>query len=349
MRDFSNYLNIINQNATNKYALATVIDVKGSAYRHEGATMLFSEYGNRIGTISAGCLEEDLSYHAVEVLEKHSSKIVTYDLSSEDDLTWGQSAGCNGTVTIYIEYVQSSTNHVWKEIEDQLSDGDSLICLKTMDHSTNIVIGLNLTTGDYFGNSTNVYLKRYLKDAIDSQEVDLKVFHDTNFGDLMIEFIKPKDTLYVFGAGHDVEPVVRMAAQLDFFIHVIDPRSHYCNKINFPNAHSLIVEHPTTYLERIEIPANSYVLIMTHNFNWDQQILNYFINNPTYYLGILGPRKRTSRLLVSENIPSWISSPVGVEIQAEGPEEISVSIAAELIQRKNLKCIRNQKQKKQLV
>ncbi|WP_255450413.1 XdhC family protein [Alteribacillus sp. YIM 98480] len=82
-------------------------------------------------------------------------------------------------------------------------------------------------------------------------------------------------------------------------------------------------------------PPDSYVLVMTHNFQWDQSILSYFIHHRPLYLGVLGPRRRTKRLLSSDTLPQWISSPVGVDIQGEGAEEISVSIAAELIQVKN--------------
>jgi xanthine dehydrogenase accessory factor len=349
MRKFYNFLNIINQNPTTKYALATIIHVKGSAYRHEGAKMLFCENGERYGTISAGCLEEDLSNHAIETIQNQTSKIVTYDLSSEDDLTWGQSAGCNGAVTIYIEYVQSHSNSVWKEIEQQLENGDSLVCLKTMDSTSNIIMGFNLISGQIIGIPVAANLKSYLIDAMDSMNGELSIFNSPNFGEIMVERLEPKDQLYIFGAGPDVEPVVRFASQLDFNIHVIDPRSAYCNENNFPNAHSLVIEHPETYIKQNKISQNSYVLIMTHNFNWDCKILDYFINNPPYYLGILGPKKRTKRLLSSEHVPSWISSPVGVPINAEGAEEISISIAAELVQMKNTKQANMNIRKKLLV
>ncbi|WP_102346421.1 XdhC family protein [Bacillus sp. Marseille-P3661] len=337
MRSILNYLNIINSNPTNRYALATIIHIKGSAYRHEGAKMLFSENGERFGTISAGCLEEDLSHHALEVIQSQGSKVLTYDLSSEDDLTWGQSAGCNGAVTIYLECVQSNFNLYLVEMEEQLKNGDSLLLIKVLDEHFNIVMGLNITTGKYYGNAVDDHLKKYLHEFNGIQQGDVMLCKDRLYGEVIIEKIEPKENLYIFGAGPDVEPIVNVASKLDFVINIIDPRSDYCNKSNFPKANSLIIDHPDSYLKHNKVPENSYVLIMTHNFNWDRNILRHFINDPPYYLGILGPKKRTQRLLANENVPTWISSPVGLEINAEGAEEIGISIAAELIQMKNAK------------
>jgi len=91
------------------------------------------------------------------------------------------------------------------------------------------------------------------------------------------------------------------------------------------------VEFPEIYLQNNSLPINSLVLIMTHNFHWDQKILQILWTRPPRYVGILGPRKRTERLLDSRPIPSWIHSPAGIKIHAEGPEEIAISILAELI------------------
>lgn len=347
MRDFIDYLRIVKQNPERRYALATIIHVKGSAYRHEGAKMLFSESGERFGTISGGCLEEDLSHVAMEVIEHQSSKTIEYDLSSEDDLSWGQGAGCNGAVTIYVEYIQGDSNDVLQVVGDLLANGKSLLLLKTMDNSTNILVGMEIATGKYFGNTDDKRLKKLLENKISLKEMELS--HDDMYGEILIESLQPKEELFIFGAGPDVIPLVNTVSQMDFNVHVIDPRSNYCNELNFPNATTLTIEHPGSYLVKNSISHNSYVLIMTHNFNWDRTILNYLLKKFPYYLGILGPRRRTRRLLPNVDIPDWISSPVGLDIDAEGPEEISISIAAELVKVKNGKGVKTLKKSKSLV
>jgi len=329
------YLTIINKSPAIHYALATIIQVEGSAYRHEGAKMLFSETGERFGTVSAGCLEEDLSHHAMEVIKEKNSKVISYNTSSEDDLTWGQSAGCNGTITIYLEYVHAQTNQFLNELEKRLKAGERLILLKTIDPSFSIMMGLNTITEEYVGNPVIEPLKRYLQDFNETKNVQRCT--DPVYDDLIIERIEPKKKLYIFGAGPDVEPLVKLISTLDFEITIIDPREDYCNKGNFPNADTLIVEQPDLYLQHHDIDQNSYVLIMTHHFKWDRTILRYFIQHRPYYLGILGPLKRTKRLLGYSNVPEWIHSPVGLPLNAEGAEEISISIVAQLIQKKNSK------------
>ncbi|WP_019155202.1 XdhC family protein [Robertmurraya massiliosenegalensis] len=337
MRNFYNFLEIVNKHPNKKFTLATIIDVKGSTYRHEGAKMLFCENGDRFGTISAGCLEEDLFHRAMEVMEDQCSLKLTYDLSSEDVLSWGQSAGCNGSVTLYLEFMECNHDYVWKEMKDYLEMGESVICLRTMEESYDLIMGLNVSRNQFFGENGPVHFRHLMTEASKLQEEHVKIWNDPIYGELLIEVFQPQEHLYIFGAGPDVEPVVRLAANLEFIVHVIDPRSHYCNERNFPDAHSLVLQHPNTYIEQNELRRNSYVLVMTHNFEWDREVVESLLKEPPYYLGVLGPRKRMKRLLQRENIPTWISSPVGIEILAEGPDEISISILAELVQMRNLK------------
>lgn len=101
MKEFYRLLKVMKTNQHSPIALATVIRVEGSAYRRAGAKMLFVEEA-QYGTISAGCLENDLSYRAQEVMESKVPQTISYDLRAEDDLSWGQSAGCNGNITIYV-------------------------------------------------------------------------------------------------------------------------------------------------------------------------------------------------------------------------------------------------------
>jgi len=317
MNDLLRALEIMKKRPKERFVMATIFRVDGSSYRREGAKMLIDQSGNCYGILSAGCLEEDLVYRAKEVFHTNRSKTMTYDLRGEDDLSWGQGAGCNGSVHIYLE-ATSWEEDGWSKVEQKLQAGVSVISEKSLTGAGSTIWG---------------------------EDGEILYFTpETEDSPRFMERYQPRESLYIFGAGPDAEPIVDYVAKVDFSVRLIDPRSDRCNEKNFPHAAQLIVEFPDLYLQANKIPQNSFVLIMTHNFQYDQQILHHFISkeNPPHYLGILGSKQRTQRLLAPNPVPDWIHSPVGLMIGAEGPEEIAVSILAELIQcRKRIQNNRN--------
>lgn len=345
MNDFCRVLNSLKKEKEKIFAMATIVRVDGSAYRREGAKMLIDEDGSYYGTISAGCLEEDLIHQAKEVIEFLQPKIVNYDLRSADDLSWGQGAGCDGDIEIYIEPIGWEHNQLeqdtflWPYIDKHLTHGQSLVSVKSINGDSQGSIMLYYTDGKVLrgalGHKAEQILIPYLHQfSINRNKVKL-IYIDELQGDYLFEFYQPKDHLYIFGAGPDAEPLAELASRLDFLITVIDPRESRCNEKYFPKADSLITEHPDTFFNQHQIPFDSYVLVMTHNFNRDQKILNYLLKTPPKYLGVLGPMRRTERLLNDKASLSFIHSPIGLKIGAEGPEEISISILAEMIKIRN--------------
>lgn len=319
-----------------------MISVEGSSYRNEGAKMLIDEKGEFYGMISGGCLEEDLIHHAKEVLQWNKPKILTYDHTSENEVSWGPWSGCNGIIYIYIEETgwdmlkDTNGNSLWETIDHKLLLGHRVASLKLMDEENNnknllyyagdgeILYGL-----DDLKNSLLIYLKSFIKNEKKTEMVKIENQR------CLAEQYKPKEPLYIFGAGLDSEPLVEFVSKLDFSIRLIDPRSERFEKGNFSNVDQRIIEFPHLFLEKNDLPVNSFVLIMTHHFQWDQDVLEYFMKKPPKYLGILGSKKRKEKLFHDRPIPEWVHSPVGIEIGAEGPEEIAISICAELIKIRN--------------
>ncbi len=321
--------------------MATVIAVEGSAYRHEGAKMLIDAQGNIHGLISGGCLEEDLVHYANEVLQSGKPKNITYDLSSEDDLGWGNGAGCNGIIYVYIE--ETSWNGLWEKIEQKLLSLQRVVSVTFIDGENHQKNGIYYCEdGEFLNGSDSIgqSLVAHLENSI-ANEKKTKMITIANHERILIELYKPRERLYIFGAGPDTEPLVWLASKLDFTVYLIDPRRERFEQGSFSTAEQMIEEFPHVYLEDNELHPNSYVLLMTHHFQWDQRALKYLINKPPNYLGILGPKKRTARLLDPNPIPPWIHSPVGMDIQAEGPEEIAISICAELIKYRNMSETKN--------
>jgi xanthine dehydrogenase accessory factor len=305
MADFYHLLELIIQ--TDKpCALATIIRVEGSSYRKEGSSMLFWGDGSWIGLLSGGCLEQDLAHLALESMNRGIARIVHYDLRTEDDLTWGAGPGCNGNIQVLIEPIDASHKQQLRIVQNWLNQGKAVFGMKQWDMAGNV--------------QKSVYFL--------AEKEALPVFSNGNY----IQLFQPKRRLILFGAGPDTRPLCKLAADAGFCVQVCDWRPAFCKKEHFPAADACHVGFPSELMERLNVMSNDAVVVMTHHFQRDSELVNLLMSRPVRYFGILGPRERTSRLLQGLPIPAWLHSPVGLDIGAQGPEEIAVSIVAELIQ-----------------
>lgn len=329
MNDLFNILNAL-QVSKYKTVLATIINVTGSSYRKEGAMMLYIEDGTQIGLLSGGCLENDLAVRAEEVIVENTSRSIIYDMKSEDELSWGQSSGCNGIIEVLLEPVNHKFKQHLKRVDDYLKQGISVLHIKKLS-KLGTVLGYMFITqnqqcfGEWRGDIP-IQLNQ-LPSELKKGTILLENLSDRYF----IQVFSPKPRLIIFGAGPDVRPLVGFAAKTGFTITLTDWRPAFCQKTFFPDADDLIVEFPSSFLNHFPFSPNDYVLIMTHHFQKDQEILKTLLQKKLQYLGVLGPRKRTTQLLDGKDIPDWLHSPVGLPISAEGPEEIAISIIADLI------------------
>ncbi len=304
--------------------LATIIHVEGSAYRKKGATMLFLENAPPIGTLSAGCLETDLEIQANQLLQSDQmSCSMTYDMRAEDDLSWGRGAGCNGSVHILLEKVDHNLRTMFQQIQASLAERIRVKRLTYMyDQATKV---------ESIWMPEHHHSKKRQQRFITEQHMETGMID--NNPQLFIQTFHPKRRLYIFGAGPDVIPLATIAAQVDFSVYVWDFRPAYQRKENYPHATLLTSVDVKQMIRHLSLGRGDSVIIMTHDFQKDREILSYFLEEPNVdYLGILGPRKRTKRLLKDTSIPTFLQSPVGMDIGAEGPTEIAISIIADVIQ-----------------
>jgi xanthine dehydrogenase accessory factor len=303
--------------------MATIIHVEGSAYLKEGTAMLFLENDKTIGLISPGCLEEDLYFHAKEVLATGSSRTIVYDLSVQDDSTWGQGIGCNGSIYILLERVDEDMKENLRKVQHYLQQGINILHMKKLTSNFSIAASAYITeTGHFFGHEYQ----------------DLSEYADWNSptGTNLSRFIysqvySPQPKLIIFGAGPDARPLADYAVEIGMTVTVCDWRESLCNKTYFPKAEQCVLGFPYEMFHQISIHQNDFVVLMTHNFKRDQEILSCLKEQKLSYLGILGSQERTKKLFGSDKIPSWISAPVGLSIGAVGPVEIAISIVAEMI------------------
>jgi xanthine/CO dehydrogenase XdhC/CoxF family maturation factor len=327
-----------------KVALATVVQVDGSAYRRPGARMLITEAGELTGAISGGCLEGDALRKAQTVIFQQESMLVTYDTTDEDDQKFGIGLGCNGIIHVLIEPIdfQDELNPI-ALLEQAVSDRELgiLATVFSVKNARSTQIGTRLLK------KASIFKRKI--DGIEAAllekiEAELASFSSSKNQILMldeahsifIEVIHPPIQLLLFGAGNDTIPVTKMAILLGIEVILIDGRANQATESRFPTVSKIIVSPAETALEGIEVDARTVALLMTHNFEYEAEVLERLLSKNLPYLGILGPKKKSEKLherLTSKGLRfDWsnVYSPIGLDLGAENSEEIALSALSEI-------------------
>ncbi len=293
-------------------ALATLVSVEGSSYRRPGARLLVLRGGRRAGSISGGCLEDDIILRANRVLRSGRPEIVTYDTTGENDIVWGVGLGCRGVVTIFIEAI-SVRRPRWVS---------ALAENQAARRNTRLVVAFDEAFADHRAT--------YIEDDAPLATGTLHVFE---------QLIVPPPSLILFGAGDDVQPLVRLAHELGWRVTVVDSRAASATAARFPEADAIVVATPDELRGELKIDEETFVVLMTHRFAEDEKLLRKLLPRPLAYLGVLGPRQRTDRLLAqlaAEGLAAnpdtlkKLCAPVGLDLGSTSPETIALSILAEL-------------------
>jgi len=293
-------------------ALATLVQVEGSSYRRAGARLLLGANGLRSGSISGGCLEEDVLVRARQVITSGKPQLTVYDTTSENDLVWGVGLGCHGIVRVLIEPIGQCPDWVAVVRESQRRRRDSLLEICFED------------------NRTADWGTRLAPSGLDPK---------TQRSGFFVDFIPPPALLLVFGAGDDAQPLVRLTKELGWMVHVIDPRPSFATSERFPEADQVIAVPIAAALSSLKTDARTAAVIMTHHYVHDLPLLAGLINRPMIYLGLLGPRKRAERLQadiektgqqVSAEARARLHAPVGLDLGGDTPESVALAVVAEL-------------------
>jgi len=333
-----------------KSALVTVVHLEGSSYRRPGARMLVTDDGQMTGAISGGCLEGDALRKALLVLAQQQSRLVTYDTNDEDDATIGVQLGCAGVIQVLmepilpdnpynpIELLRKATN---KRQEFVLVTGFSLEDKKNKQSGTFLLVEQDdKAIGEVPDALMHAKLLEDIATAFSLKKSQFKdqLFEDQNFT-LFIEYVPPPISLVIIGAGNDVIPVVAIADTLGWESTIVDGRPTHAKKERFASACQVLVSKPENVLEQMTIDEHTAFVLMTHNYNYDLDMLKALVKTAVPYIGVLGARKKLERMmgdmkaagiLMSQNQLARIYGPVGLDLGAETAEDIALAIIAEI-------------------
>ncbi|MFF0826439.1 XdhC family protein [Brevibacillus sp. NPDC003359] len=315
--------------------LATITQVEGSAYRREGVSMLFLEGGSQIGVVSAGCLEAHLASFVPDILEAGVSRSFLFDMQSSEILSWGEEQGCGGVVHVAMEPIHDTLLDHLCTLKHYLDQQTVVMHVKRLGSDGSVTDYAFLTEnlqlfGEWRGEFPQALVDMISTKSEPSCTSGIR-FVPTIQSDVFVHRYDPQPRLIIFGAGPDSRPLAALAAATGFSVIVSDWRPALCDRRYFPDATSFILGFPEEAIRAIQFSPFDYVVVMTHYFKKDQQLLRLLSDRQLRYVGILGSKRRTERMLSGLQIPMNVHFPVGLAIGAEGPEEIAVSILAELI------------------
>jgi len=271
--------------------LATVIDVEGSAYRRPGAKMVI-EAGESAGSVTAGCLEDEVRSIAADVRAAGEPRVETFDLTG-DDGTWGLGMGCNGIITILLEPVDESHRPV---VERVTEGGDVGVATVVNGDRPRGERGY-YTPEDGFSGDFPDWLCADLAEPtaalLDRGEADtLRIDRDEGSVEVFVDGIEAPPHLVVFGSGPDVGPVVDLAKRAEFRVTVVGFRGAQATSEAFPAADAVLASSPASVESAVDFDSDTYAVVMTHNFVDDQLVLDALLDTPVPYIGLMGPDER---------------------------------------------------------
>ncbi len=333
-----------------KMALATVVGARGSTYRRPGARLLVSDSGELIGNISGGCLDNDIKIEAREVMAGKGARLVDFDLTADDEAVWGWGLGCNGALEVFVEPPDHAAEVVGSlklALQERRSIGLVTVLSGTVpgvEKGARIVVHPDGRTESSVGDAdADAEATHSALEALAERKPGRKTLSVGDKGELsvFVEPLEPPIRLLICGAGEDVIPLVRLAAAIGWETVVADDRENLLNRDRFPEATEFV--HLPKALEVVDKAGADRLtaaVVMTHNYLRDRDHLQALLGTDVMYIGMLGPKTRLKRLLPdlategvypSEEDEAKIHGPAGLDIGAEGPDEIAWALIAEIM------------------
>jgi xanthine dehydrogenase accessory factor len=319
-------------------AIATVINVDGSAPRDEGAKMAIAGSGKVAGSVSGGCVEGAVADEARSVLETGVPKIVRYGINR--NMMWDVGLSCGGAIDVFIERqpgkLAAPAGAAF--VTATVVRGPSHIGAKRRYVAAAAGNGAR-TEGSTGDARLDVLADDAARTALvrGSAKTEKLGEHD-----VFVDPTLPEPRLIIVGAVHIGMALCDLAMRAGYEVTVLDPRPRLNNRERFPAAHELVVGWPEDELPKLAFDENTYVAVLTHDEKFDDPTLDHVLRRRVRYVGAIGSRKtqalRRERLAAagfSRETIDAVHAPIGLDIGAQSPEEIAVAILAEMIAAKH--------------
>ncbi|MDO9088315.1 MAG: XdhC family protein [Anaerolineaceae bacterium] len=323
-------------------ALATVVEIYGSAPRGLGAKMAINHESMMTGSVSGGCVEGAVVAEAMQVLKSGKPKLLHYGVTQDQAISVG--LACGGTIEIWVETLSEDT---FSRMEKDLLE-DRLAMIVTVLTGSQAGEKLYVYPGKkVLGEIYNPELLAKINESVDevfkgqhSQRKTIQV-QDQEY-EVFFDVVDPSPKLVIVGAVHISIPLVHYAKILGFHTIVIDPRKAFGNLERFPHVDELVNQWPQEYLELYPWDQGTYLVVVSHDDKLDVPALEIACKNEARYIGALGSKKTFAKHVgdlkdagINDEQIARIHSPIGLDIGARGPEEIALAIITEMIAVRN--------------
>jgi len=316
-------------------AIATVVRVTGSAYRRAGAKFLVQDDGGTLGGVSGGCLEADVREVALAVMQTGTPRLLHYDTGGDDRTVWGLGLGCYGSVDVFVQSASAPAAAAMVGTLHPLLDAGERFALCTVvdgPHGVGRWVAATAQGPRAGAGQTDPdsALLRLATACLSSGSSRLEQL-DAHL--VFAELFTPPPVLIVCGAGDDARPLVGYAIESGFRVTVVDHRPALATPDRFPPPTRVRVLQPEGDLAALGVDAATSVVIQTHSLAYDREWLRRMLQTDAAYIGLLGPRGRKEEIVqqVGAADEARVFGPVGLDLAADGPEQIAISIVAELL------------------
>ena len=321
-------------------ALASIVYTEESSYRRVGARMLVSAHGEWTGGISGGCLEGDALHKSQAAIHNKVSSIVRYDTTDDDENQIGIGLGCNGVIDVLFTPIDiKDENNEIEQLKAIVDKRSPSILIKII-HSDNMHhVGQSRIISDEdedinFVNIPDSLLQENVRTLSLRKKSSIIEYQegDNSKGRFLIEYIQPQTHIVIVGDNYDAIALSAVASEMGWLITVIGRIRKMSKQLT---SHATYIYEYEEW-DKVTIDAYTAVVLMTHDYARDVAILPKILNTKPVYLGILGPKKRFIKLsddigICHHNTSHTIHAPIGLDIGADNPEEIAISIIAEIL------------------
>lgn len=330
-----------------KAAMSTIVSSKGSLPMSKKAKMLVKPDGKIVGTVGGGCLEADVWAEAQHVMETGAPTLQKFILTEKHAGENG--LNCGGNVEIFTEPLYpGQADDMLSQIAQIVAERDSAVLATLVsggevgDQSAKLLVRSNGSTVGSLGYAeADEAVEAEVAELGSIPESLLKVIEvevGTETVKIFLESICPEPTLYIFGGGHVSYAIAQIADSVGFRIVVIDDRPMFANKERFPMADETLTLEMETALDHLDIDDLSYIVAVTRGHQHDKPVIEQAVKTNAAYVGMIGSRRKIALMwkeLEKKGIPrerlEAVHAPIGLDIGADTPEEIAVSIMAELV------------------